>query len=70
MQQLQQKKQSSCLQCKLNLKQYKGAIEDFNKAIEINPENQESINFRKQCIEKLDNISNAFIKSITLKLND
>ena len=53
-------------QCKLNLKQYKSAIEDFDKAIEINPENEESINLRNQCIQKLDNISNAFIKSISL----
>ncbi len=57
-------------ECKLNLKQYKGAIEDFNKAIEINPESEESINMRKQCIQKLDNISDTFIKSISLKLSD
>ena len=49
--------------------QYKGAIEDFDKAIEINPENEESINLRKQCIQKLDNISDAFMRSISLKLS-
>ena len=56
-------------ECKLNLKQYKGAIEDFNKAIEINPENEESIKLRKQCMQKLDDISDAFINSLLLKLN-
>ena len=57
-------------QCKYEMDYFKDAIEDFNKAIEINPENEESINLRNQCIQKLDNISDALITSLSLKLGN
>ena len=54
--------------CKYEMDYYKDAIEDFNKAIEINPDNKESINMKKQCIQKLDEISDSFVNSLSLNL--